>query len=54
MRFWPLAALVLTAPHRADRVYVGGQIVVREGQLVRADEHEIAAEHRRQAQRFAA
>jgi len=50
----PLAALVLTAPHRADRVYVGGQIVVREGQLVRADEHEIAAEHRRQAQRFAA
>ena len=50
----PVAALVLTAPQRADRLYVGGEAVVREGQLVRADEHEIAAEHRLQAQRFAA
>jgi cytosine/adenosine deaminase-related metal-dependent hydrolase len=50
----PLAALVLSAPHRADRLYVGGGAVVRDGQLVRADKHSIAAEHRRQAQRFAA
>jgi cytosine/adenosine deaminase-related metal-dependent hydrolase len=50
----PLAALVLSAPHRADRLYVGGAPVVRDAQLVRANEHEIAAEHRRQAQRFAA
>jgi cytosine/adenosine deaminase-related metal-dependent hydrolase len=50
----PLAALVLSAPHRADRLYVGGVPVVRDAQLVRANEHEIAAEHRRQAQRFAA
>jgi cytosine/adenosine deaminase-related metal-dependent hydrolase len=50
----PVAALVLTAPHRPDRLYVGGEAVVRDGRLVRADEHEIAAEHRRQAQRFAA
>jgi cytosine/adenosine deaminase-related metal-dependent hydrolase len=50
----PLAALVLSAPHRPDRLYVGGVPVVRDAQLVRANEHEIAAEHRRQAQRFAA
>jgi cytosine/adenosine deaminase-related metal-dependent hydrolase len=50
----PVAALVLAAPHRADRVYVGGQPVVRDGRLVRADEAEIAAAHRLQAQRFAA
>ena len=50
----PVAGLVHTAPHRPDRVYVGGAPVVREGHLLRADEHEIAAEHRRQAQRFAA
>jgi cytosine/adenosine deaminase-related metal-dependent hydrolase len=50
----PLAALVLGAPQRPDRLYVGGETVVREGQLARADEPEIAAEHRRQAQRFAA
>jgi cytosine/adenosine deaminase-related metal-dependent hydrolase len=50
----PVAALVLTAPQRADRLHVGGEVVVRDGQLTRADEHEIAAEHRLQAQRFAA
>ena len=50
----PVAALVLTAPQRADRLYVGGEAVVRDGRLVRADEHEIAAEHRLHAQRFAA
>ena len=48
-----LAALVLTAPHRVDRLYVGGEEVVRDGRLVRADEEEIACEHRRAAARFA-
>jgi cytosine/adenosine deaminase-related metal-dependent hydrolase len=50
----PVAALVLSAPHRAERLYVGGEPVVRDGQLTRADEGEIAAAHRRQAQRFTA
>ena len=50
----PVAALVLSAPHRPDRLYVGGKEVVRDGRLTRGDEHEITAEHRRQAQRFAA
>ena len=50
----PVAALVLSAPHRPDRVYIGGREVVRDGHLARGDEHEIAAEHRLHAQRFAA
>jgi cytosine/adenosine deaminase-related metal-dependent hydrolase len=50
----PVAALVLSAPHRPDRLYVGGKEVVREGRVVHGDEHEIAAAHRLQAQRFAA
>jgi cytosine/adenosine deaminase-related metal-dependent hydrolase len=50
----PVAALVLSAPHRPDRVYVGGREIVRDGHLVHGDEHEISAEHRRHAQRFAA
>jgi cytosine/adenosine deaminase-related metal-dependent hydrolase len=49
-----LAGLVLSGPHRVDRLYVGGEPVVRDGRLVRADEAEIAREHRRQAERFAA
>jgi cytosine/adenosine deaminase-related metal-dependent hydrolase len=49
-----LAGLVLSAPHRVDRLVVGGEEVVRDGHLVRADEDEIAREHRRQATRFAA
>jgi cytosine/adenosine deaminase-related metal-dependent hydrolase len=49
-----VAALVLSAPHRPDRVYVGGRPVVRDGRLATADEVEIAAAHRRQAQRFSA
>ena len=43
----PVAGLVLSAPHR-----VGGEAVVREGHLTHAEEQEIAAEHRLQAQRF--
>jgi cytosine/adenosine deaminase-related metal-dependent hydrolase len=48
----PVAGLVLSAPHRVDRLYVGGEEVVRAGRLVRADEEEIAREHRLQARRF--
>jgi cytosine/adenosine deaminase-related metal-dependent hydrolase len=48
-----LAGLVFSAPHRVDRLYVGGNEVVRGGQLVNADEDEIAREHRRVARRFA-
>ncbi len=50
----PVAGLVLSAPHRVDRLYVGGEEVVRDGRLVRADEEEIARHHRAQARRFAA
>ena len=49
-----VAGLVLSAPHRVDRLVVGGEDVVRDGRLVRADEDEIAREHRREATRFAA
>jgi 8-oxoguanine deaminase len=48
----PVAGLVFSAPHRVDRLYVGGEEVVREGHLVRADEDEIAREHRVQAKRL--
>ena len=48
-----VAGLVFSGPHRVDRLYVGGEEVVRDGHLVRADESEIAKEHRVQAERFA-
>jgi cytosine/adenosine deaminase-related metal-dependent hydrolase len=48
-----VAGLVLSAPHRVDRLVVGGEEVVRDGHLVRADEDEIARAHRREARRFA-
>jgi cytosine/adenosine deaminase-related metal-dependent hydrolase len=48
----PVAGFVLSAPHRVDRLYVGGEEIVREGHLVRADEDEIARVHRVQARRF--
>ena len=48
----PVAGLVFAGPHRVDRLYVGGELVVRGGALVRADEAEIARAHRAQA-RFA-
>jgi cytosine/adenosine deaminase-related metal-dependent hydrolase len=50
----PGAGLVLSAPHRVDRLYVGGEEVVHDGHLVRADETEIARHHRAQARRFTA
>jgi cytosine/adenosine deaminase-related metal-dependent hydrolase len=49
----PVAGLVFSAPHRVDRLFVGGQEIVRDGQLKRADETEIARLHRAQARRFA-
>jgi len=50
----PVAGLVLSAPHRVDRLYAAGEEVVRDGRLVRADEDEIARHHRAEARRFAA
>jgi cytosine/adenosine deaminase-related metal-dependent hydrolase len=47
-----VAGLVFSGPHRVDRLYVNGEEVVRDGHLVRADETEIAKEHRVQAERF--
>jgi cytosine/adenosine deaminase-related metal-dependent hydrolase len=47
-----VAGLVLSAPHRVHRLYVGGELVVDGGALVRADEQAIAREHRAQARRF--
>jgi cytosine/adenosine deaminase-related metal-dependent hydrolase len=49
----PVAGLVLSGPHRVGRLVVAGEDVVRDGELVRADEREIAREHRRAAARFA-
>jgi cytosine/adenosine deaminase-related metal-dependent hydrolase len=48
----PVAGLVLSAPHRVDRLLVSGEDVVRDGELVRASEQKIAQEHRRQAEKF--
>lgn len=48
----PVAALVLSGPHRVDRLFVGGEEAVRDGRLVFAEESEIAREHRLQARRF--
>jgi cytosine/adenosine deaminase-related metal-dependent hydrolase len=47
-----VANLVLAGPQRVDRLIVGGEDVVRGGSLVRADEQEIAREHRKQAGRI--
>jgi cytosine/adenosine deaminase-related metal-dependent hydrolase len=49
-----VAGLVLSGPHRVDRLVVGGEDVVRGGALIRADEAESARAHRVQATRFAA
>jgi cytosine/adenosine deaminase-related metal-dependent hydrolase len=49
----PVAGWAFSLPHRVDRLVVGGEEAVRDGALLRADEAEIAREHRRQAARFA-
>ena len=48
-----VAGVVLSAPHRVERLVVGGEDVVRGGTLVHADEAKIASDHRAQARRFA-
>jgi 8-oxoguanine deaminase len=48
-----VAGVVLSGPHRVERLVVGGEDVVRDGALVRADEGEIARAHRVEAGRFA-
>jgi cytosine/adenosine deaminase-related metal-dependent hydrolase len=50
----PVAGMILSGPHRVERLVVAGEDVVREGRLVRADEETIAQEHRRAAEKFAA
>jgi cytosine/adenosine deaminase-related metal-dependent hydrolase len=50
----PVAGLVLSGPHRVDRLIVGGVDVVSGGSLVHGDEAEIAREHRRAAARLPA
>jgi cytosine/adenosine deaminase-related metal-dependent hydrolase len=47
-----VANLVFSGPHRVDRLIVGGEDVVRDGRLVRADEEEIARAHRKQSERL--
>ncbi len=47
-----VANLVLSGPHRVDRLVVGGADVVRDGSLVAAGEQEIAREHRIQSKRL--
>jgi 8-oxoguanine deaminase len=49
----PVAGLVFSAPHRVVRLFVGGEEIVDAGHLLRADESEIARQHRTQARRFA-
>jgi cytosine/adenosine deaminase-related metal-dependent hydrolase len=48
-----LAGFVLSAPHRVERLFVGGEEVVRDRRLVRVDDEEILREHAREARRFA-
>jgi len=48
----PVGGLVLSGPHRVERLLVAGRDVVRNGQLVSASEEEIAREHRIQAARL--
>ena len=50
----PVAGLVFAGADRVERLYVGGELVVSGGALVRASESEIAHAHRTQARRFAA
>jgi cytosine/adenosine deaminase-related metal-dependent hydrolase len=47
-----VAGLVLSGPHKVDRLVVGGRDVVRGGSLTGADEAEIARAHRIQARRL--
>jgi cytosine/adenosine deaminase-related metal-dependent hydrolase len=48
----PVAGIVFSGPHRVDRLVVGGEEVVRDRQLVTADEGEIARAHRAAARKL--
>lgn len=48
----PVAGLVFAGPHRVERLVVGGEDVVRSGELVHASEAEIIRDHRRISERF--
>ena len=48
----PVAGIVLAGPQRPELVVVGGEPVVRDRTLARADEVEIARAHRAEARRF--
>jgi cytosine/adenosine deaminase-related metal-dependent hydrolase len=50
----PVAATVFCHPVRADYTFVGGKAVVREGQLVTIDEHNLIAKHNMAARRLLA
>ncbi len=49
----PVAGIVLAGPQRPDLVVVGGEVVVRDGHLVHADERAIAQAHRAAARTLA-
>ncbi len=48
----PVAALVFCAPVQSDYTVVGGKFVVKEGQLVTVDVHELVEKHNRAARRL--
>ena len=50
----PLAALVLCGAHRADRVMIGGQWRVQDGEIIDFDLHKLLADHRQSAQALTA
>jgi cytosine/adenosine deaminase-related metal-dependent hydrolase len=50
----PVAGIVFAGPQRPDLLVVGGEAVVRDGALVRADEAGIAKAHRAAARTFTA
>ncbi|WP_411278191.1 8-oxoguanine deaminase [Gaiella sp.] len=47
-----VAGIVFAGPFRPDRLVVGGETVVSDGHLVKADETEIAKAHRVEARKF--
>ncbi len=48
----PVAAVVFCQPRRVDYTVVGGQFVVKQGQLVSVDEIELTARHNKAARRL--
>ncbi len=48
----PVAAVVFCQPRRVDYTCVGGKWIVKQGQLVTVDEHQLAEAHNRAARRL--